>query len=141
MDDLVTLIRLAKLDLDEKRKALAVLQERDDQLQAQHSKIEQNIAQESKANISLEEGGHSFAAFLQASRDQQKRITQQRQQLAREIDAARDLLQLSFEELKRYELALDARLAEQKRQQQKRETQALDEIASGRAQAQQKEEK
>lgn len=132
MDNIATLIRLAKLELDEKRKVLAALLTRDDQLVAARAALEAALAREVAHAKTHAEEQITLGAFIAATHKKEKAIDTQRRLLAKEIAAAQDALQVSFETLKRYEIAQDQRDKAARRDNLRRETIKLDEVASRR---------
>lgn len=130
MDELKTLIRLARLALDEKRKALSALQARDDSLQAEIMATHQALAAEQAKSQAVMEGGLTLGAYIAAQHQCIKKLEKARIALASEIELAQDALRRAFEELKRYEIALEQRLETERRDRLRKESKAMDEAGS-----------
>lgn len=130
MDNIATLIRLAKLELDDKRKVLAALLTRDDQLVAARAALAEALAHEVAHAKTHAEEQITLGAFIEATHKKEKAIDTQRRLLAKEIAAAQDALQVCFETLKRYEIAQDQRDKAARRDNLRRETIKLDEVAA-----------
>ena len=137
---LPTLMRLAKMQLDERRKLLNALYTQDDALKAQITALEQHMAQEANSAHNISEGGMTHGFFIQASLKKIEQIGAQRHALSAEIAAAQEALRIAFEELKRYEIADNLRLERQDAARKHKETIMMDEVGSMRAQRQQEEE-
>jgi|GEM_PF-724559 len=129
-DELDTLIRLAKLALDEKRKQLAVLLSKEDEMKQMKAGVLQRLADEQARAQDVMEGGRSMGPFIQASFRKCEEIDAAIAQLNTFIEQARDEVQQAFEEVKRYEIAKEQRLARARKEAQLRETKQMDEVGS-----------
>jgi flagellar protein FliJ len=133
-DDLATLIRLAKLQLDEKRKALALLIAKEDEMKAMRAGVLQRLADEQGKTTPVMEGGRSMGAFIDASFKKRDEIDAAIVALGKFIEQAQAEVQTAFEELKRYELAQEQRRLKAAKEQARRETKAMDEVGATRSQ-------
>jgi flagellar protein FliJ len=123
------LIRFNKRALDEKQRALAVLQSQHEALAEENLALERAIAAEAKAATTAPDFAFAFANYAAATRQRQKAIGEKMRSLETEIEAARDAIRDGFRELKTYEIAQANRdEAERKALAQKVATE-LDEIA------------
>jgi hypothetical protein len=129
-DELATLIRLAKLQLDEKRKQLAVLLAKEDEMKAMRAVVLQRLEAESKNSQNALEGGRSHGAFAKASFKKRDEIDAAIVELNKFIQSAREEVRQAFEEMKRYEIAQDQREQKARKEAQRRDTKQLDEVGS-----------
>lgn len=128
MKALHTLIKLRKRDIDETRKQLSMLEDEKAKALANIMTIEQEVARETNASEAALGWADMLAEFL-ARMDRRKES--QKQKVLR-IDARMAQLysRLSdqFAEMKKYEIARDNRLAEEKKLLEKQMQTMLDEI-------------
>lgn len=107
---LKTLIRLGKFQVDEKRRILVALQNREDQIIAQQAqadeqlKLEQQLAGEDSAGV-----GFGYGFYHQAWMQQREQRMAALAQVRAEIETARDDLAEAFKSLKTYETTQAAR--------------------------------
>jgi len=132
--ELVTLIRLAKLQLDEKRKVLAAIIAEEDRVKAQRAALLNKLEEEKKNTAKDFEAELSRGNFIKATFKKRDQLDAQLKQLEQVIAAAQDEVAKAFEEVKRYEIAEEARRRREAKEQQRRETKALDEVGSTRHQ-------
>ncbi len=135
-DDLATLIRLAKLQLDEKRKQLALLIAKEDELKAMRAGVLQRLAEEQEKVTPITEGGRSLGAFVKASFNKRDEIDAAITALGKLIADSQAEVQAAFEDVKRYEIAKEQRDLRAAREQARRDTKAMDEVGSDRARRQ-----
>ena len=110
MSSLKTIIRLQKWKLDEKRRALAELQNLADRLQAEIERLKEEIAAERDTARGNVEYAFTYSNYIQAAMERGKRLTQSMGQVEAQIAVATDEMAEAFQELKRYELAEEERL-------------------------------
>jgi flagellar protein FliJ len=123
------LIRFNKRALDEKQRALAVLQSQHEALAEERIALDRALAAEAKAASTAPDFAFAFANYAAATRQRQKAIGEKMRRLETEIEAAREAIRDGFRELKTYEIAQANRdEAERKALAQKVATE-LDEIA------------
>lgn len=102
---LKTLIRLARFNVDEKRRALTALQAREEEIldaiarAAERLKAEQKIAAKDSTGV-----GFLYGAYHQAWMDQRDRHHQTLTAVREQIEIARDELAEAFREQKTYEV-------------------------------------
>lgn len=131
-DDLATLIRLAKLQLDEKRKVLAAIIAEEDRVNGQKTALLEKLEAEKKASVTDFEADLSRGSFISASLKKRDQFDAQLRQLAKLIEAAQEDMRQAFEEVKRYEIAKEARDLKAEKELQRREGKELDEIGGDR---------
>ncbi|MGQ9368848.1 flagellar FliJ family protein [Azospirillum sp. A39] len=129
MNSLKTVIRLHKWQLDEKRRALADLQNLGDRLRSEAEKLEQEILHEQETALANGEVAFGYANFARAARDRRHRLADSIREVERQITVATEAMAEAFQELKRYELAEEERLRREKEKLKRREAALLDETA------------
>ncbi|MBK3735929.1 flagellar export protein FliJ [Azospirillum brasilense] len=129
MSSLKTIIRLQKWKLDEKRRALAELQNLADRLQAEIERLKEEIAAERDTARGNVEYAFTYSNYIQAAMERGKRLTQSMGQVEAQIAVATDEMAEAFQELKRYELAEEERLKREKEKLKRKEANMLDETA------------
>ncbi|NUB17019.1 hypothetical protein GAY28_34270 [Azospirillum brasilense] len=129
MSSLKTIIRLQKWKLDEKRRALAELQNLADRLQAEIERLKEEIAAERDTARGNVEYAFTYSNYIQAAMERGKRLTQSMGQVEAQIAVATDEMAEAFQELKRYELAEVERLKREKEKLKRKEANMLDETA------------
>ena len=135
-DDLATLIRLHKLELDEKRRVLAAIEARVSEAQAVRRALDAEMAAEKERAQATFEGGLTLGAYTKAALKRREQLDARIAQLLREAEAAREVVREAFAEVKRFELAKEARDAAEAAEAARRETLAFDETAAGQHQRQ-----
>ena len=129
---LPTLIKLAKMRVDEQQQMLAKVQARLDQVEAALVTLRQEKESERATVHNNPEAGMTYAVFVQGQVKREKELEKQRQTAQNAVAIARDKLAEVFAEQKRYELALAAHEEEKRREEQKQEMMEMDEIGSVR---------
>ncbi|MDX2028366.1 MAG: hypothetical protein SFW62_07000 [Alphaproteobacteria bacterium] len=132
MKSLATLIKLQKTYVDEQRLLLARLQEQLDAIEQAIAVLEIQKVREQEVARDNEEARATYGAFVKAALDKGKELEKHRQIAEAAIEAAREKLSELFEEQKRYEIAEEARIEAEEREERRRETIELDEIGSVR---------
>ncbi len=129
MSSLKTIIRLHKWQLDEKRRALAELQNLADRLKAEIERLKADLANEQETARRNPEFAFNYASFARGAMERGKRLTQSLGQVDMQIAAATDQMAEAFQELKRFELAEEERLKREKEKLKRKEAIMLDETA------------
>jgi glutamine synthetase adenylyltransferase len=129
MSSLKTLIRLHKWQLDEKRRALAELQNLADRLTAEIDKVKAEIAAEQETARNNFDVAFTYSNFAQAALDRGRRLTESLVQVQAQVAVANDEMAQAFQEVKRYELAEEERLKREREKQRQKENILLDETA------------
>lgn len=126
---LKTLIRLAKFEVDEKRRVLVALQEREDAILADIAAAEEQLVREREAATRDAAGvGFIFAAFLDAWRGRRAQLDQTLAAVRQQIEIARDELAEAFRQQKSYEVTQANREKREREEENRKEQITLDEI-------------
>lgn len=125
-----TLIELSENQLDEKRKRLAMLEERLASAQAQRAALDEEQAQEQQV-AAQETGIVGFAYGAYANRLIQRREEADAAIAKAEtsVEEQREIVREAFAELKRYEMAHQARLEKARKEREAKDQMEIDEIA------------
>jgi flagellar protein FliJ len=126
---LKTIIRLQKLQLDEKRRTLAELQNLGDRLKAEIEKLKEEIAHEQATARDDFAVSFTYANFAQAAMERGRKLGESLLQVEVQISMATDQMAEAYQELKRFELAEEERLKREKDKQKRKEAIMLDETA------------
>ncbi len=132
MADLKALIRFRTYEVDEKKKALAVLFERLEELEKMKADHLQQIEDEAKfleeaEEITIDQQA-AFNSFRDATKGKIAKIDQHINDLETKIEIAQDELRDSFAELKKVEITQRNREKEEEKAELKKETDIMDEI-------------
>ncbi len=128
MKSLSTLIKLQKTRVDEQRQHVAKLQAHLEMIDRQITELEISKAREQVAADQSPEARTTYGAFLKGAVLKGRELDKQRRVAADAVEIARQQLTALFEEQKRYEIAEAARIAKERREEQRRETIELNEI-------------
>ncbi|WP_298371605.1 flagellar export protein FliJ [Azospirillum sp.] len=126
---LKTIIRLQKLQLDEKRRTLAELQNLGDRLKAEIEKLKEEIAHEQATARDDFAVSFTYANFAQAAMERGRKLGESLLQVEVQISIATDQMAEAYQELKRFELAEEERLKRERDKQKRKEAIMLDETA------------
>lgn len=129
MSSLKTVIRLHKLQLDEKRRVLAELQNLGDRLKAEIERLREEIVQEQQTARDDFAVSFTYANFAQAALERGRRLGESLAQVEVQIAAATEQMAEAYQELKRFELAEEERLKREKEKLKRKEANMLDETA------------
>ncbi len=130
MDELATLIRLAKLNLDEKRKALADILSDVDRVQQRIDTLKITLEKEQNHPPDVLEGGLTRGAFIQSSLKKIEAHEVHKHELMQIVEALQEEIRVAFEILKRYEIAAEQRDLTERKERLRRETKIMDEVGS-----------
>lgn len=125
------LIRFTKFNVDEKRRMLTALQNREDQIIAEihrnelQLKAEQQLAAQDVAGI-----GYLYGAYHKAWMQRQEMVHQALAAVRAEIETARDELSEAYRELKTYEVTQQNREKRAKEEADRKEQIFLDEVGA-----------
>lgn len=125
---LATLIRLKKRELDGLRQALASFYAQKEECERAIANLEEELRQEmnsAQQNMDISRFFGDFAGRIKRRREEIQAVILQ---IDAHIDRTREAMLDRFSELKKYEIAEAARIAEEKRATAERETRQLDEI-------------
>lgn len=129
MSPLRKLIRFHRHLLDEKRRTLRALEEREAEvertIQALDDRVlaEQHLARQSPA------GGAAYGGFVRASLDRRSSLVQDLDKASEAVLSGCDEVREAFAELKRYEICLEARERREQQDRNRREQSVSDEAA------------
>ena len=126
---LVTLIRLSRRQVDDKRRQQADLERMREQLQAKAAALDAEIAAERRLAAGSLELAQTYAAFAEGARNRQAVLARSIADVETAIATAMEELAAAFQELKRYEIAHEREEARIAATRASRQQQQLDEIA------------
>jgi len=127
MGDLRAVIRLHRWQIDDKQRALVALREREEHSEQHLARMDAEFAAEQAAVAQFPETAYMLASYARAFAQRREQQEQRIAKIKTQITAALDDLALAFQDLKRFELAHEARQAEQRREQLRKENLSLDE--------------
>lgn len=128
MSALNSLVRVHSWALDEKRQKLAELDLMANKLRADLHTLEQELEQERTAAAGSMEGSIAFPAFVAAALERRKRLRESIANIELACEAAREEVNLAYQEVKKFELARDNQLAEEQDEAVRREQKIMDEM-------------
>jgi len=127
---LATLIRLTKFKVDEKRRELTALQNREEQILAEIAADEQRLLYEQQvASENPAEAGFMYAAYHRAWMQRRKTFFAALEQVRHMIEGIRDELAELFREQKTFELTQANRQKKEQEELNRKEQLFLDEVA------------
>ncbi len=129
MADLKPLIRLRRHALDDIRRAVAELEERRREIEAQQKALEVELVREREAAGQDPAARLSLEGYLKRARQRGEDFERALAAIDEELSAAHDRMAEAFAEVKKFELTQEARDSAAKAKAKKREDQMLDEIA------------
>jgi flagellar export protein FliJ len=103
------LIRLHQWKLDEARRQLAALESLADDFRRQIAGFDEELRREADIARESEAAAQLYGSFLTASRTRRQRLENSLAEVVRQAGEAHAHVTRAFQELKRYELALEAR--------------------------------
>ncbi len=107
MSTVETLIRLSKLDVDERRRALSDLLDRDAVIDRRIVQLDEELTRERQKARDEPEFAGGFAAYSEAAAGRRQSLVDEKAALAIEIESARDRLAQAYEEQKKYEITAE----------------------------------
>ena len=128
MKTVSTLIRLTKLEVDNRRRLLADLLEQDAAVDRAIDRLDAELDSERQKARETPEYGTGFAAYAKHAASRRKALADRKAALAVDIDTARDRLAEAFEEQKKYEITAERQEEEETAEENKREQLDLDEM-------------
>jgi len=138
MKGIDTLIKLHKSTLDELRKRIGVLENQKQQLIELSKKLDDDLKNEMKIAAQRPEMGQFFAGFSKRIQERQKGIVGEVKKLDQQIVKLTDEAREAFGEVKKFEIA-KANIEKRKQKEiARKETAALDEVASNQHQRKKK---
>jgi flagellar export protein FliJ len=126
------LIRLARWQLDEKRRALAELENMQADFMTRCRQLDEELEREKTTAAGDPAGSYRFSDFVRATLMRRTALLDSLRRIEAEIEAMRDEVHAAFQELKKLEL-FEARQQTARRQERDRREQAvLDDIGLAR---------
>lgn len=126
---LKTLTRIQKFQIDEQRKILSELQEKQDILQAQLEQLNRDFEQE-KEFARNNAGVGDFGAYVKRYMQQRENLEMQLAVLEKKIEHERDVMADMFKEQKTYEIVDDRRTKRAAKEEEQKMQKVLDEIGT-----------
>lgn len=129
MADLDGVIRVRKWDLDEKRRALGQLLDQEQRALGVIARHQKDM--DDQARMAAEDAlgaGMGYGIWLKRARKKSEALDRALQQIRDAIERARDDMAEAFKDLKTLELAQQARLDAARRERERKEQIALDEM-------------
>ena len=126
---LKTLTRIQKFQIDEQRKILSELQEKQDILQAQLEQLNRDFEQE-KEFARNNAGVGDFGAYVKRYMQQRENLEMQIAVLEKKIEHERDVIADMFKEQKTYEIVDDQRTKRAAKEEEQKMQKVLDEIGT-----------
>ena len=126
---LKTLTRIQKFQIDEQRKILSELQEKQDILQAQLEQLNRDFEQE-KEFARNNAGVGDFGAYVKRYMQQRENLEMQIAFFEKKIEHERDVMADMFKEQKTYEIVDDQRTKRAAKEEEQKMQKVLDEIGT-----------
>lgn len=123
------LIRLARFKVEELQKQMAELDRSKAALNSQIERLEASVPEEQAAATQSKEGYIAYGSYAQAVIKRKDNIRASLSEVETQSDALRDRLAEAFQELKKYELLEERRVARIEAAQRDAEQAELDEMA------------
>ena len=128
-DTLETLIRLGRFEVDEKRRLLQAVLDREQALRDDLAGLEAQEKAEQRFVETHADQAAAYGSFSAANKQRREAALVKIAEMIPEIEAARDALAEAFAEQKRYEIAKENRDMERRAEDGRREREELDELA------------
>ena len=125
---LKTLIRLARWDVDEKRRVLVAFQAREEEILATIQAAEQQLIHEQQVAAANGEAGFLYGAFAAAWLHRRAELETTLTEVRAQIEIARDELAEAFRQHKTYEVTQANRDRREREEADRKEQAVLDEI-------------
>jgi flagellar export protein FliJ len=106
---LPNLIRLHRWRLDEKRRTLAELERLALELDDQERRLAAELVREQAAAAASSEARRTYGAYARSVVERRGKIAESKAEVTTQIEQATAAVQEAFQELKRYEIALETR--------------------------------
>ena len=125
---LKTLIRLARWEVDEKRRVLVALQTREEEIIATIRAAEQQLLHEQQVASQDPEAAYLYGAFANAWLNYRAQLDATLAEVRAQIEIARDDLAEAFRQVKTYEVTQANREKREKEEADRKEQAVLDDI-------------
>lgn len=129
MRTLTTLIRMHRYQLDEKRRALADLENLRADLIGQGDRLKAELSREQEIAKTVECGPFAYGGFARGFIERREKLQASLAEIDRRIAAAQDEVNVAFQDLKRHEIALAARQRRQREEAERLRQIELDEVS------------
>lgn len=129
MRTLATLIRMHRYQLDEKRRALADLENLRADLIGQGDRLEAELVREQEIAKTVECGPFAYGGFARGFIERREKLQTSLAEIDRRIATAQDEVNVAFQDLKRHEIALAARQRRQREEAERLRQIELDEVS------------
>lgn len=126
------LIRLARFKVEELQKQMSELDRSKAALNSQIERLEASVPEEQAAATQSKDGYLAYGSYAQAVIKRKENIRLSLDEVEAQVDALRERLAEAFQELKKYELLEERRLARAEQAVRSAEQDELDEIAQTR---------
>lgn len=123
-----TLIKAAKHDLDEKRRQLAILVDREETLKEKIAEVDQQILNEAEFARQDAMAAMQYPAYVNGARLRQEHWQAEIDKFRPALEEAQDALADAFQDLKRLEITNDMKEEEARRERDAKTQAELDEI-------------
>lgn len=124
-----TLIQLSENQLDEKRKRLATLEQRLAAAQAHRVGLDDELAREQQVASQNDAVGFAYGAYASHLIHRREEADRAVAKATQSVEEQREIVREAFAELRRYEIAHEARLEKLRKAQEAKDQIELDEIA------------
>ncbi len=128
MRGLPGLVRLNQFRLDEARRQLTALETLAEDFRRQIAALDSDLRREADVARESQEGARLYAAFLTSARTRRQRLDNSLADVTRQVGEAHAQVTNAYQELKRYELALESRAKRQAEQARRTDQIRTDEI-------------
>lgn len=125
---LKNLIRVHDWEVDEARRRLGDLLAVQEDLKRQLQRLEDELRREQALAYENPETATFYGAYADGVIQRRERLTESIRKMDGEVEAAREVVRNAFRELKKYQIAQEARDLEEKKERDKLEQGALDEM-------------
>jgi len=132
VNGLATLTRLAKRELDERRTALALLEDRAARIAARGRENEEAMAREAAFAARSAETPRTLGAYLEAAIERRRLLAAEAEETAKAVAAAQLELLVAFRAFRRCEIIETQQIERARRVAERRDQARLDEIAVDR---------
>lgn len=130
MKGLLTLIKLAKRNLDELRRKMTSLESQKAQLEQAIINLRIEVETEMAAASKRPEMGNFFGGYAKRMKQREQDLRAEIARLEKEMQELQAEITTAFADLKKYEIALENAKLRQREAAARRETEMMDEIAS-----------
>ncbi len=127
-----SLIKLKKREVDGLRKQMGRLAEQRAILEKLMENLKEELTEEVQTAGDIVDMGVFFGDYSESIKLKQEKVEEQTQSIDTQMDAISDKMMIAYGEQKKFELALQAKLAELAEKQKKKEQDYLDELAATR---------